>query len=470
MSGEPVVIGVDVGTQGARVVAHDAAGELVGSESERFEGDWSGGEQDPEHWWRSVIASLGRLSRRLDGREISGISVTSTSGTVLPLDKDWRPLAPALMYSDRRAAAVADEIGAVFPGLGVNVSWGLPKIVWFERAYPELAGHIHAWRHPADFLIGRLTGAWGVTDQTTALKSGFDLVRNEWPVELFDELGIHADKMPLVGMTGEVAGRVIATAADETGLAAGTPVMLGMTDGCASQVASGAVRPGMWNSTIGTTLVIKGTTVERVVDPLGRIYNHRHPQGYWMPGAASNTGAAWISAWFPERDLGELDRLAATVIPTGGVTYPLVGTGERFPFVAAEATGFGFGGADEVVRYASALEGVAYLERMAFDLVEELSGERVEVVSTAGGGSAGETWLRIRANVLERPIRKVRHANAASGAAMIAASGCWYPGLIEAVEAMVELETVVEPDGLAGAYREGYGRFREELVRRGYCG
>jgi sugar (pentulose or hexulose) kinase len=246
--------------------------------------------------------------------------------------------------------------------------------------------------------------------------------------------------------------------------------MLGMTDGCASQVASGAVRPGMWNSTIGTTLVIKGTTVERVVDPLGRIYNHRHPQGYWMPGAASNTGAAWISARFPERDLGELDRLAATVIPTGGVTYPLVGTGERFPFVAAEATGFGFGDADEVVRYASALEGVAYLERMAFDLVEELSGERVEVVSTAGGGSAGETWLRIRANVLDRPIRKVRHANAASGAAMIAASGCWYPGLIEAVDAMVELEQVVEPDGLAVAYREGYGRFREDLVRRGYGG
>jgi sugar (pentulose or hexulose) kinase len=113
---------------------------------------------------------------------------------------------------------------------------------------------------------------------------------------------------------------------------------------------------------------------------------------------------------------------------------------------------------------------VAYLERMAFDLVEELSGERVEAVSTAGGGSAGETWLRIRANVLNRPVRKVRNANAASGAAMIAASGCWYPGLIEAVDAMVELETVVEPDELAGAYRERYGRFQEELTRRGYTG
>src|SRR5690606_7540633 len=101
-------------------------------------------------------------------------------------------------------------------------------------------------------------------------------------------------------------------------------------------------------------------------------------------------------------------------------------------------------------------EGVAYLERMAFDLVEELSGERVVAVSTAGGGSAGETWLRIRANVLDRPIRKVRNANAATGAAMIAASGVWFDGLIAAVDAMVTPETTFDPDILVDAYRDGY--------------
>ena len=337
-----------------------------------------------------------------------------------------------------------------------------------SETHPELAERIHAWRHPADFLIGKLTGEWSLTDQTTALKSGFDLTRNEWPVEVYRSFGIDPDKLPHVGTSGQIAGSVDRAAATETGLPLGTPVMLGMTDGCASQVGAGAVRPGAWNSTIGTTLVIKGTTVEPIIDPLGRIYNHRHPQGYWMPGAASNTGAAWISAWFPDRDLDELDRLAATAIPTGISTYPLLGTGERFPFVSPTATGFGYDGPDEILRYASALEGVAYLERMAFDLVEELSGERVDAVSTAGGGSAGETWLRIRANVLDRPIRKVRNANAATGAAMIAASGSWYPDLITAVDAMVELEAIIEPDTLVAAYRDGYEQFRSELARRGY--
>ena len=468
MSVAAVVLGIDVGTQGARVVAHDRSGRLVASETERFAFDPGVDEQDSAVWWDAVASDLRRLAPQLAGREIAGISVTSTSGTVIALDADWRPVAPALMYRDRRSADVAAEIDAYFPQLGANASWGLPKMVWFERRHPELAQWIHAWRHPVDLLIGRLTDEWALTDQTTALKSGFDVEQHRWPLEVFQAFELGAARLPDVGTSGQMAGRVTKTCQEETGLPAGTPVMLGMTDGCASQVSTGAVRPGAWSSTIGTTLVVKGTTVAPIRDPLDRIYNHRHPQGFWMPGAASDTGAGWVSAWFREGDPAELDRLAGAVIPTGLSTYPLLGTGERFPFVSATATGFGYDGPDEIVRYASALEGVAYLERMGFDLIEELSGERVETVSTAGGGSAGETWLRIRANVLDRPLRKARNANAATGAAMIAASGVWYAGLIEAVAAMVELEAVVEPDGLVGAYREGYERFREELVRRGW--
>jgi sugar (pentulose or hexulose) kinase len=86
---EPVVIGIDVGTQGARVVAHEASGILVGSESERFGDEWVGERQDPEDWWRAVDACLGRIMHELGDRAIDGVSVTSTSGTVLPLDSGW---------------------------------------------------------------------------------------------------------------------------------------------------------------------------------------------------------------------------------------------------------------------------------------------------------------------------------------------------------------------------------------------
>ena len=100
------------------------------------------------------------------------------------------------------------------------------------------------------------------------------------------------------------------------GLSPKAIVTTGMTDGCASQVASGAVNLGDWNTTIGTTLVVKGVTREEINDPSGAIYCHRHPDGHWMPGGASNTGADWVSKFYGGMDLGELNRDASRLIPT----------------------------------------------------------------------------------------------------------------------------------------------------------
>ncbi len=63
-----------------------------------------------------------------------------------------------------------------------------------------------------------------------------------------------------------------------------------MTDGCAGQIATGAVEPGQFVGVLGTTYVLKGVTRELVTDPAGALYSHRHPDGWWLPGGASNTG------------------------------------------------------------------------------------------------------------------------------------------------------------------------------------
>ena len=89
---------------------------------------------------------------------------------------------------------------------------------------------------------------------------------------------------PLGGLDDEVAAT--------TGLRAGTPVVAGMTDGCAAQIGAGAVAPGTWNAVLGTTLVLKGVTEDLLHDPTGTVYCHRGPQGgWWLPGGASSTGA-----------------------------------------------------------------------------------------------------------------------------------------------------------------------------------
>ena len=347
-------------------------------------------------------------------------------------------------------------------------SFGLPKIVWYAESYRDEAKRIASWCHAADFLIGRLSGVWGVTDPTNALKTGYDPASGAWPIFILEDLGIPATWLPNVIPSGTVVGQLRNEVADATGLPSTMAVTTGMTDGCSSQIAAGAVEPGQWSTTIGTTLVIKGVTRLPILDPYGRLYNHRHPEGWWMPGGASNTGANWIARDYEGQDLARLDDLARDVIPTPWISYPLVGDGERFPFVAPHARGFEPDGLTELERFVARMEGVAYLERLSYEMIESLSGEEVDRVSTAGGGSRSETWLTIRASILRKPIVRMMHADAAVGAAILAASTTIFDGLGSAAGAMTRLDQEVGPDALSDDYEDGYGRFVAALTERGY--
>jgi sugar (pentulose or hexulose) kinase len=428
-------------------------------------------------WWQTTIDLLRTVSADLrDAEEAAhplALAVTSTSGTVIPLDAERQPLHPALMYDDPRAAAQAGRcrLASTHGGardIPFGASYGLPKMLWYTETHPREAARIASWCHAADFLLGRLSGVWGVTGPTNTLKSGYDPETGAWPAFIGEALELPPSWFPRVIPSGSTLGPLRDEVAAATGLPASLLVTTGMTDGCASQIAAGAVQPGEWSTTLGTTLVIKGVTRDLIRDPLGRVYSHLHPQGWWMPGGASNTGADWVARDYAEQDLTPLDREARDVIPTPWTAYPLLRKGERFPFIAPRARGFEPDGLSKLDRFAARMEGVAYLERLAYEMLEGFSGERVERVSTAGGGSRGETWLTIRANVLRKPIVRVPHADAAVGAAILAASNTLYDGLGAAAAAMTEVEREITPGSLADAYEAGYDHFVTALTERGY--
>ena len=112
----------------------------------------------------------------------------------------------------------------------------------------------------------RLVGGPVATDLSNALKTGAHLIDETWPTDVVDALGVPADVLPPLVRPGTVIGHVSAAAAEETGLPAGTPVVAGATDGCAGQLGAGVLRPGSWNSVLGTTLVLKGVARELVRD------------------------------------------------------------------------------------------------------------------------------------------------------------------------------------------------------------
>jgi len=471
-------VGIDVGTQGARVVMVDEQGVGVASGSRQFVlDDRFREEQSPDLWWRfckGIMDNIfANLPANIDKRDLVAMSVTSTSGTVIPLDKDNLPLHSAIMYSDGRSVEQGYRCKELAEQhmengyTGFNASSGISKMQWYVETYPQKMHQIARWIHASDFIVGKLSGRYDVTDYTNVLKSGYDLQCMEWPAYVTEELGLKRDWLQEVVPSGTVVGRL----SEELAVQWGIPridVVVGMTDGCATQMASGAVRPGEWNTTIGTTMVIKGVTRSAVVDPLGRLYSHRHPEGYWMPGGASNTGADWISLDF-KTDLEKLNAAAEQLIPTGKLAWPLKQKGERYPIVAPQACGFASGIGDEITLYAANMEGVACMERLAYEIIEELSGEKVQAIYTAGGGSNSDVWLKIRAAVMNVPVYRCREATGALGAAIMAASNTYYSSLTEAAQFMTNVEKKVYPDPiLVAAYKGQYQDFKNKLRKLNY--
>jgi sugar (pentulose or hexulose) kinase len=442
-------IGVDLGTQSVRAVLAEADGTVVARAARPLVSHRDGPrhEQDPQSWLDAVDAVLAEVS----GPGVDGIAICSTSGTFLLTDEHGTPVTPALMYDDARAADQRDRIveaDAERWSTSMQPTWALPKLLSLNPS-----GH-HRIVHSADFVAAHLVGHPVATDTSHALKTGYDLVADAWPHAAFDKLGLAPSLFPEVVLPGTELGRT----------PTGVPVHAGMTDGCAAQIAAGALSPGAWNSVLGTTLVLKGVSNDLLNDPTGAVYSHRHPDGGWLPGGASSTGAGVLTELLPTADLDALDKAAG---PVDAVIYPLTKKGERFPFVAPQAERFTLGKpADDLQTYVAILQGVAFIERLAFEHLVSLGAEPVRSVSLTGGAVRSGYWNQLRADVLGVPVELPAAPDPAYGMAVLAASSGG--SLTETARGMVRTDRILEP----GPRRldDLYGEFVAELDRRGYRG
>lgn len=479
----PLFLGIDVGTQGIRAAAVDPEGQVVGTGSCPLHSGRRDGvrhEQDPDEWWKALAAASSAALEGCNGRAVGAVSVDATSGTILVEDARQRPVTAGLMYDDGRATALVGRTAAgagVWSRFGVRMqpSWALPKALWLvEQGLVPGGGRIV---HQGDHLTARLAGSATATDTSQALKTGVDLIELAWPADAFEAIGLDVALLPAVVLPGTVIGTVCAEAAEATGIPVGTPIKAGMTDGCAAQIACGALAPGSWSVALGTTLVLKGSTAEPLLDPTGAVYSHRSPDGGWLPGGASGVGAGVISRDFPGADLAALTRAAAELEPVAGVSYPLTGTGERFPFVAPSATGFAEGVPDDpAARFAAVLQGIAFTERLAFDRLRALGAEVAGPVSFSGGATRNDYWNQLRCDLLGVPVTVPESPDAAVGMAILAAAPAApaaradRPGsLAVTAGVMVRHSRGYQPDPVrAGRFDDAYDAFLGALVDRGW--
>ena len=375
--------------------------------------------QQPQDWWGALERALAELLKQIDAEKVAAIAVDGTSSTILLTDADGTPLTPGFMYNDSRARGEAEEIAAYCPreSGAQGASSGLAKLMWLHRnGYDKNARHVLS---QADWVTATLSGVYGKSDWNNALKLGFDVIEQKWP-DWISRLPIRHELLPKVQGPGETMDTLSPAMADHFGLPGTTLVKFGTTDSIAAFMAAGASRPGQAVTSLGSTLVLKLLTTNPVFSPEHGVYSHRLGN-LWLAGGASNSGGAVLLQHFSLEDLQRMTQELQPETPVNLDYYPLPSPGERFPINDPNLPCRIEPRPDNPVRFFQALlEGIASIELMGYQLLQQLGAGYPDVVFTSGGGANNAGWSKIRQNLLNVPVKAAHSVDAAVGAAKLA--------------------------------------------------
>jgi sugar (pentulose or hexulose) kinase len=415
------VAGIDVGTSGVRVAVLDADGAVAAFAGEPMPPPVKDGPsvtQDPEIWWHAAQVALNRALMGFDASRLKALAVDGTSGTILAIDRAGVPIAPALMYNDASAVEAARVIAREAPpetaAHGASSALG--------RAVGLLERRPFCFLHQADWIAGRLTGQFQLSDENNALKTGYDPVARRWP-DWIAACGMDTGLLPRVLPVGSAFGTVAPTVASRFGLRPDTVVFAGTTDGCAAFLATGADQVGDGVTSLGTTLVLKLLSDTPIFAPAFGIYSHRIG-AMWLPGGASNAGGAALLQHFTVDRMKALEPALDPDRPTGLDFYPLPAPGERFPVNdPALQPRVSPRPADDALFLQALLEGIAGVEALGYRRLAELGAPALGSVRTVGGGARNAAWSRMRERLLGVPLLQPLSDEAAVGSARIARVG-----------------------------------------------
>ncbi|TGT45760.1 FGGY-family carbohydrate kinase [Mesorhizobium sp. M8A.F.Ca.ET.165.01.1.1] len=422
----PLVVGIDIGTSGARAVAMRQDFSIAGQSAVRLD-KFGQNPRDPSIWWQAVQAALAELLSGVDRAAIRAIAIDGTSGTLLPVDADGRPLAEPLMYNDKvddgdilaAIARAAPEASAAH-----GATSGLAKAL----RYQHLPG-IAAVLHQADWIAGNLSGRFDVSDENNALKTGYDVEARRWP-DWIAATGMRMDLLPDVIEPGDVTGTLTAAAAALFGLPRDVVVVAGTTDGCASFLATGATAAGDGVTALGSSLTIKILSDRPISAPRFGIYSHRLGDT-WLAGGASNSGGKVLAQHFPLARIIELSAMIDPTTETGLDYYPLGTAGERFPIAdPALPPRLTPRPADDADYLKAMFEGMAAIEALGYGRLAELGAPALTSIRSVGGGAANPVWSAIRQRKLGVAFLPALSDEAAAGTARLALKGASETGLL----------------------------------------
>lgn len=481
-----LTVGIDLGTSGIKAVLMEDATRALGQAVRPVAVSiphlgWS--EQDPDLWVAAVWGCLDDLAAAHPGLmgAVAGIGLSGQMLAALILDRDLRPLRPAMLWNDQRAIAECAELLAAVPDIGLRTNGtpdpGItaPKLIWLNRHEPAVMARARMLMLTKDYVRLALTGEVA-TDPTDA--GGTELLdcrTGQWDDTLCAAAGWNPDHLPPLRSSWAAAGGLRVQLAQRWGMKPGTPVATGAGDNMGSTLGAGAARAGEAVVTIGTSAVACLVDGAFHPGPDWAILTSAHaaPDTFLSMGVVMSATAAldW-SARLAGTTAADLAMRAEAFAATGRladapVFLPCL-NGIRTPANRPGATGQ-MSGLHPGVDAASL--GYATMEGVAFQIADciaaqQRAGVTLGQVVAVGGGTRSSLWMRLLATVLGQPVTLPEGADLAGpgGAARLAMAAA--TGDVAALYRKPAARAVIDPDpGLAGRLAPRRARFGDLMAR-----
>lgn len=485
MSKPTYLLGIDISTTGAKALLVDEKGQVAASATTALNLStpkplWS--EQDPGEWWSGAANSIRQALTKAgaSGEQVTAVGMTGQMHGLVLLDSQNRVLRPAILWNDQRTGAECEEITETvgferllsITGNKALTGFTAPKILWVRNNEPQIYARTTYVLLPKDYVRFCLTGSYAVDKADGAGMLLFDLQKRDFSDELLNILDIPRAWMPQAFEGPEITGEITTSAAAETGLKAGTPVMAGGGDQAAGAVGVGAVTPGIISLVLGTSGVVFATTPGPFIEPQGRLHAFCHS----VPGAWHFMGvmlsAAGSLQWYrdvlaPCMPYDDLIAPAQEIVPgCEGLFFLPYLAGERTPYPDPLARGSFVGltlrhGKEHMTR--AVLEGVAFGLRDSMELIKKSGLSEIQQVRVSGGGARSPLWRQILTDVMNTELVTVNTTEgAAFGAALLAGVGAgFWSNVEEACQAVIHTEQSTQPDPAAvKTYEESYPLFQ----------
>ena len=484
-------LGIDVGTYESKGVLVDAEGGVLAKAARPHElivprAGWAEhrAEQD---WWGDFVWLSQKLlaDSGLQASEVKAVGASAIGPCMLPVDAVGAPLMNAVLYGvDTRAAHEVEDLTAsigadriLSHGGNALTSQAVgPKILWLKRNRPDVYAKARMFLNSTSFLVHRLTGRF-VTDHYSASNVAplYDIEKATWSDLLAQDI-TELDRLPEIAWTTEIAGTVTPVAAEQTGLATGTPVIVGTIDAAAEAISVGVLDAGEMMLMYGSTIFTIRVGSERIRDP--RLWHAPWlfaGQHACMAGLAT-TGT--LTHWFADQLARDLSREAAMAAlaaeaeasPPGanGLIFLPYFSGERTPIHDPNAKGAIVGLTLAHTRadvYRALLEGIAFATNQIFDTYAE-AGASPSTIVAVGGGLRNRIWTQATSDAsgLRQEVREVSIgasygdaflARLAIGGVSRSSINCWNRAAYK-----------IEPDFTnAAVYRRRYATFRKLYPR-----